>query len=271
MDMLLALILLTGAFAVSLYRRSSLPITLALTTFAMIVGTLLGGFAMFSWLLYIAIVAIACVPPIRQALVTQRALTMFRKVLPAMSKTEKEALEAGTVWWEAELFTGKPQWQKLQQISRAKLSEEEQAFLDGPVNTVCEMVNDYQVTHDLADLPPEVWQYLKQHKFFAMIIKKQYGGLEFSAYAQSLVLQKLTGVSSVLASTVGVPNSLGPGELLQHYGTQQQKDYYLPRLAVGKEIPCFALTSPEAGSDAGAIPDFGIVCEGLGRAKPSWV
>ena len=145
--------------------------------------------------------------------------------------------------------------------------QKEQAFLDGPVSEVCAMVNDYQVTHELADLPPEVWQFLKDHKFFAMIIKKKYGGLEFSAYAQSLVLQKLTGVSSVLSSTVGVPNSLGPGELLQHYGTNDQKDYYLPRLAEGKEIPCFALTSPEAGSDAGSIPDFGVVCKGEWEGK----
>jgi acyl-CoA dehydrogenase len=124
------------------------------------------------------------------------------------------------------------------------------------------MIDDWHITHEIADLPPEVWQYLKEHKFFAMIIKKQYGGLEFSAFAQSRVLQKLSGVSTVLASTVGVPNSLGPGELLQHYGTKQQQDYYLPRLVVGDEIPCFALTSPEAGSDAGSIPDFGIVCHG---------
>ncbi|CSA64193.1 Acyl-CoA dehydrogenase%2C short-chain specific [Vibrio cholerae] len=129
------------------------------------------------------------------------------------------------------------------------------------------MVSDYQVTHELADLPPEVWTFLKEKKFFAMIIKKQYGGLEFSAYAQSLVLQKLTGVSGVLSSTVGVPNSLGPGELLQHYGTEEQKNYYLPRLAEGKEIPCFALTSPEAGSDAGSIPDFGVVCKGQWEGK----
>lgn len=184
-----------------------------------------------------------------------------------MSQTEKEALEAGTVWWEAELFKGKPDWKKLHTIPAPKLSAEEQAFLDGPVNEVCAMVNDYQVTHELADLPPEIWTFLKEKKFFAMIIKKQYGGLEFSAYAQSLVLQKLTGVSSVLSSTVGVPNSLGPGELLQHYGTEEQKNYYLPRLAEGKEIPCFALTSPEAGSDAGSIPDFGVVCKGQWEGK----
>ncbi|CSB59827.1 Acyl-CoA dehydrogenase%2C short-chain specific [Vibrio cholerae] len=192
---------------------------------------------------------------------------MFKKVLPAMSQTEKEALEAGTVWWEAELFKGKPDWKKLHNIQAPKLSAEEQAFLDGPVNEVCAMVSDYQVTHELADLPPEVWTFLKEKKFFAMIIKKQYGGLEFSAYAQSLVLQKLTGVSGVLSSTVGVPNSLGPGELLQHYGTEEQKNYYLPRLAEGKEIPCFALTSPEAGSDAGSIPDFGVVCKGQWEGK----
>ncbi|MFA0231801.1 acyl-CoA dehydrogenase FadE, partial [Vibrio sp. 10N.261.45.A7] len=224
--------------------------------------TLFGNVAVTGWLCYLLAVAIFAVPTIRQTLISQKALSLFKKVLPAMSQTEKEALEAGTVWWEAELFKGKPEWKKLQNIADPKLSEAEQAFLDGPVNTVCEMVNDYQVTHELADLPPEVWQYLKDHKFFAMIIKKKYGGLEFSAYAQSLVLQKLTGVSSVLSSTVGVPNSLGPGELLQHYGTEEQRNHYLPRLAEGKEIPCFALTSPEAGSDAGSIPDYGVVCKG---------
>ena len=152
-------------------------------------------------------------------------------------------------------------------IPTPQLTDEERAFIEGPVVEVCSMVNDYQVTHDLADLPPEIWQYLKDNKFFAMIIKKKYGGLEFSAYAQSLVLQKLTGVSTVLSTTVGVPNSLGPGELLQHYGTTEQKDFYLPRLANGQEIPCFALTSPEAGSDAGSIPDFGVVCKGKWDGK----
>lgn len=124
------------------------------------------------------------------------------------------------------------------------------------------MANDFAITHEMADLPPELWAYLKEHRFFAMIIKKEYGGLEFSAYAQARVLQKLAGVSGITAITVGVPNSLGPGELLQHYGTEEQKDHYLPRLARGQEIPCFALTSPEAGSDAGAIPDTGVVCMG---------
>lgn len=262
MDILLSLLGMTAILGVCLYHRVSLVRALIALTGAMVALTLFGDVAVTGWLCYLLAVAILAVPTIRQTLISQKALSVFKKVLPAMSQTEKEALEAGTVWWEAELFKGKPEWKKLQNIADPKLSEAEQAFLDGPVNTVCEMVNDYQVTHELADLPPEVWQYLKDHKFFAMIIKKKYGGLEFSAYAQSLVLQKLTGVSSVLSSTVGVPNSLGPGELLQHYGTEEQRNHYLPRLAEGKEIPCFALTSPEAGSDAGSIPDYGVVCKG---------
>ncbi|MEZ8802313.1 acyl-CoA dehydrogenase FadE [Vibrio splendidus] len=262
MNILLSLLGMTAILSVCLYHRVSLVRALIVLTGAMVALTLFGGVAVTGWLCYLLAIAIFAVPAIRQTIISQKALSLFKKVLPAMSQTEKEALEAGTVWWEAELFKGKPEWKKLQNIADPKLSEAEQAFLDGPVNTVCEMVNDYQVTHELADLPPEVWQYLKDHKFFAMIIKKKYGGLEFSAYAQSLVLQKLTGVSSVLSSTVGVPNSLGPGELLQHYGTEEQRNHYLPRLAEGKEIPCFALTSPEAGSDAGSIPDYGIVCKG---------
>ncbi|MEZ8189160.1 acyl-CoA dehydrogenase FadE [Vibrio sp. 1F279] len=262
MNILLSLLGMTAILGVCLYHRVSLVRALIVLTGAMVALTLFGSVAVTGWLCYLLAIAIFAVPAIRQTLISQKALSLFKKVLPAMSQTEKEALEAGTVWWEAELFKGKPEWKKLQNIADPKLSEAEQAFLDGPVNTVCEMVNDYQVTHELADLPPEVWQYLKDHKFFAMIIKKKYGGLEFSAYAQSLVLQKLTGVSSVLSSTVGVPNSLGPGELLQHYGTEDQRNHYLPRLAEGKEIPCFALTSPEAGSDAGSIPDYGVVCKG---------
>ncbi|ENM5840142.1 acyl-CoA dehydrogenase FadE [Vibrio mimicus] len=267
MEILLSTSIVLLILGACLYQRTSLFTSLAALTFTMLALSLFGPFGFFSWALYLAAVAVLCIPSIRQSLISGKALAVFKKVLPAMSQTEKEALEAGTVWWEAELFKGKPDWKKLHTIPAPKLSAEEQAFLDGPVNEVCAMVNDYQVTHELADLPPEIWTFLKEKKFFAMIIKKQYGGLEFSAYAQSLVLQKLTGVSSVLSSTVGVPNSLGPGELLQHYGTEEQKNYYLPRLAEGKEIPCFALTSPEAGSDAGSIPDFGVVCKGQWEGK----
>jgi len=267
MDTLLSILGILLAIGLALYHRYTLATSIGLVAAVLILGSLFGSVGPLTWTVFIVFASIIAVPSLRQSLVSSKALVLFRKVLPAMSKTEKEALEAGTVWWEAELFKGKPDWRKLEQINPPKLSAEEQAFLDGPVNEVCAMANDYQITHELADLPPEIWQYLKDHKFFAMIIKKKYGGLEFSAYAQSLVLQKLTGVSGVLSSTVGVPNSLGPGELLQHYGTEEQKDYYLPRLTKGQEIPCFALTSPEAGSDAGSIPDYGEICTGQWQGK----
>ncbi|RNM09619.1 acyl-CoA dehydrogenase FadE [Dickeya undicola] len=202
------------------------------------------------------------VTPLRQRFFSAPALAVFRRVMPPMSKTEKEAIDAGTTWWEGELFRGAPNWHTLHAYPRPTLTPEEQAFLDGPVEEACRLANDFEITHERADLPPVLWAFLKQHRFFALIIKKEYGGLAFSAYAQAMVLQKLAGVSSILAITVGVPNSLGPGELLQHYGTDEQKDHYLPRLARGDEIPCFALTSPEAGSDASAIPDLGVVCYG---------
>ena len=200
--------------------------------------------------------------PMRKSMISVPVFRGFRKVMPPMSRTEKEAIDAGTTWWEGDLFQGNPDWKKLHNYPQPRLTAEEQAFIDGPVEEACRMANDFAITHEMADLPPELWAYLKEHRFFAMIIKKEYGGLEFSAYAQARVLQKLAGVSGILAITVGVPNSLGPGELLQHYGTEEQKDHYLPRLARGQEIPCFALTSPEAGSDAGAIPDTGVVCMG---------
>lgn len=267
---MLTFIYLTGficALAILAYHRTSRPTFTAAIAALLVLGTLLNVTGIISWLVFTIIALVLNISTLRKKLITHYALNSFKKVMPKMSQTEQEAIDAGTVWWEADLFSGKPNWNKLHAIQAPTLTTAEQAFLDGPVNDVCRMVNDFHVTHDLADLPPEVWQQLKQHKFFAMIIKKQYGGLEFSAYAQSLVLQKLTGVSTVLSSTVGVPNSLGPGELLQHYGTEDQKNYYLPRLAAGKEIPCFALTSPEAGSDAGSIPDFGIVKKGLWQGK----
>ena len=198
----------------------------------------------------------------RRKKITAPLLSVYQKITPQISDTERTALEAGTVGFEGELFSGKPDWSKLLKQPKPELSLEEQAFLDGPVEELCRMTDDWQITHELADLPPEIWEFVKKKKFFGMIIPKQYGGLEFSALAQSAVLQKLMGISGSLSSTVGVPNSLGPGELLLHYGTQEQRDYYLPRLADGREIPCFALTGPTAGSDATSIPDYGIVCKG---------
>ena len=189
-------------------------------------------------------------------------LKLFKRVSPEMSQTEREAIDAGSVWWDGELFSGKPRWSKLRKLQLPRLSEEEQAFLDGPVNKLCSMLDDWQITHEQNDLSEEVWAYIKEKKFLSMIIPKSYGGLEYSALAHSAVVMKISTRSVSAAVSVMVPNSLGPGKLLLEYGTQEQKDYYLPRLAVGKEIPCFALTNPEAGSDAGAIPDYGIVCRG---------
>ncbi|WP_394129881.1 acyl-CoA dehydrogenase FadE [Shewanella maritima] len=256
---IIAMIIVLGAMA---YLRVSLLTTTIAAAVVMAAGSALDIIHNATWVAFLVIALPLNIKAFRQNIISKPLLKVYRGIMPEMSSTEKEAIEAGTTWWEADLFAGKPNWNKLHNYPKARLTAEEQAFLDGPVETVCGMVEQHNVSHELADLPQEVWQYLKDHGFFAMIIKKQYGGLEYSAYAQSRVLQKLAGVSSELASTVGVPNSLGPGELLQHYGTKAQQDHYLPRLAKGLEVPCFALTSPEAGSDAGAIPDFGIVCKG---------
>ena len=215
-----------------------------------------------------AILALLLNPsPIRRAVLGAPVLALFRKILPRMSSTEKEALDAGTVWWDGELFSGKPDWKKLQAYPKPTLSAEEQAFLDGPVEDLCDMVNEWEITNDLHDLPPQAWQFIKDQGFLGMIIPKEYGGKGFSALMHSSVIVKLTTRSGTAAVSVMVPNSLGPAELLLHYGTKEQKDYYLPRLAKGLEMPCFALTSPEAGSDAGGIPDFGIVCRGEWQGK----
>lgn len=255
----LAFVLVVGGCA---YMRVALLPSTLIAVIMMVLGSALNVVGWLGWLVFCVIALPFNLTNFRQKLITAKALAVYQKIMPEMSQTEKEALEAGTTWWETELFSGKPQWAKLHNYTIRRLTAEEQAFIDGPVETVCGMVNAHQISHELADLPEEVWQYLKEQGFFSMIIKKKYGGLEFSAYAQSRVLQKLAGVSAELASTVGVPNSLGPGELLQHYGTIEQQDYYLPRLAKGLEVPCFALTNPEAGSDAGGIPDFGVVCKG---------
>ncbi|QIR14507.1 acyl-CoA dehydrogenase FadE [Shewanella aestuarii] len=256
---IIALIFVIGTMS---YLRVSLVTTTVATAIVMAVGSTMDIIGNIAWIVFLVVALPFNIKSFRQNFISRPLLKVYRGIMPEMSTTEKEAIEAGTTWWEADLFAGNPNWKKLHNYPQARLTAEEQAFLDGPVEEVCKMVNQHQVSHELGDLPQEVWQYLKDHGFFAMIIKKKYGGLEYSAYAQSRVLQKLAGVSSELASTVGVPNSLGPGELLQHYGTPEQQDHYLPRLAKGLEVPCFALTSPEAGSDAGSIPDFGVVCKG---------
>ncbi len=204
---------------------------------------------------------------LRQTFITRPFLRTYRRLLPSMSTTEKEALEAGTVWWDGQLFTGAPAWDQLMSCPAARLSAEEQAFLDGPCEELCRMLDDFDITHRLGDMPPHVWEFIKSKGFFAMIIPKKYGGLQFSAYAHSCVLIKVASRSATASSTIAVPNSLGPAELLLHYGTEEQKNHYLPRLARGEEIPCFALTGPRAGSDAAALPDTGVVCKGMWQGR----
>ena len=218
------------------------------------------------WLVFGAM-ALLNVDAFRLRFITRPFLKTYRRLLPSMSDTEREALEAGTVWWDGELFTGRPDWNKLLSAKAPQLTVAEQAFIDGPCEELCRMIDDWDITHRRADLPPEVWDFLKQQGFFAMIIPKRYGGLEFSAYAHSCVLVKLASRSATVSSTVAVPNSLGPAELLLHYGTEEQKNHYLPRLARGEDVPCFALTAPRAGSDAASIPDTGVVCRGVYGGK----
>lgn len=210
----------------------------------------------------LGLVVLVTVRPVRRALLTPHLLALFKRILPTMSDTERAALEAGTTWWDADLFSGQPDWPKLLACAKPSLSAEERHFLDHEVAHLSELVNDWE-TQLGQDLPPQAWEYMKSQGFLGMIIPKQYGGKQFSAYMHSQVVMKLSTRCSALAVSVMVPNSLGPAELLLHYGTEAQKDYYLPRLAVGVEVPCFALTSPYAGSDAAAIPDLGVVCMGM--------
>jgi alkylation response protein AidB-like acyl-CoA dehydrogenase len=226
----------------------------------------LGAAAWIIWPLFIAGAAFLNISTLRR-LATQKIFFWFQSVLPPMSVTEKEAIEAGDVWWEKELFQGRPDWQQLIDMPKPMLTKEEQAFLNNQVETLCDLLNDWEITHEYSDLPTNVWEYIKKEKFFGMIIPKEYGGLAFSPLAHSAVITKIATRSVSAAVTTMVPNSLGPAELLLQYGTEDQKKYYLPRLADGKEIPCFALTGPEAGSDAGAIPDKGIVCKGMFEGK----
>jgi acyl-CoA dehydrogenase len=226
--------------------------------------------ALTNWIVFGVFAALAAVLNlgfIRRKFFSDPVLAILRRILPDMTQTEKDAIDAGTVWWDADLFSGKPDWNKLLTIPAPRLTAEEQAFLDGPVEEACAMANDWEITHERYDLPPKLWQYIKDKGFLGMIIPKKYGGLGFSALAHSAVVMKLSTRSNALAVTVMVPNSLGPGELLLHYGTEEQKNHYLPRLAKGQEVPCFALTSPEAGSDAASIPDYGVVCKGMYQGK----
>jgi acyl-CoA dehydrogenase len=263
-------LLFAGAVLWLAYTRRSLATATVTLAMLLVAYTVLGAAApwwkIVLWLAFLPL-ALLNITPLRVRFLTRPFLITYKRMLPPMSSTEREALEAGTVWWDGELFTGDPNWKKLLDAAPPQLSAEEQAFLDGPCDALCTMLDDWDITHRRADLPPAVWDFLKRKGFFAMIIPKKYGGLEFSAYAHSCVLAKVASRSSTAAATIAVPNSLGPAELLLHYGTEDQKDWYLPRLARGEEVPCFGLTAPRAGSDAASIPDTGIVCKGMWQGR----
>ncbi len=263
------LIVLTIAF---IWFRMSMQTWLIAATVVMGVGLVTGT---TNWILSIVMLLVTTpllillyfAPELRRKLLTDPLYKVVKGSMPPISPTEQEAIDAGTVWWDAELFSGEPHWDKLMSLPKPMLNQEERAFIEGPVEELCEMSDDWEISHVKNDLPEEVWQYIKDQRFFGLNASKEYGGHGFSSYAQSCIVQKLSTRSGTVAVTVMVPNSLGPAELLYHYGTEEQKNYYLPRLSQGKEVPCFGLTNPWAGSDAAGMPDSGMVCKGTHDGK----
>ena len=245
------------------YKRIDYKTSSAALGATIVIFTLFGPSFFWSIILWLIFLPFLClnIAVLRKEYLTAPIYNSLKNKLPKLSSTEREALEAGGVWWEGEFFSGMPNWDKLLNLKPGKLSKEEQDFLDGPTEELCAMLDDWEINHNLLDLPDKAWEYLKEKKFFSLIIPKKYGGLGFSPLAVSLILSKASSCNSTLTSIMSVPNSLGPAELLLHYGTEEQKDYWLPRLAEGTDIPCFALTSPRAGSDATAIMDHGIICK----------
>lgn len=242
---------------ISLITAGLAIILLAIT----VSGSIAGPVMLAVWIIFALAAAVLNIESVRKKLMTGPLLERVKEILPPISATEQQAIDAGTIWWEAELFRGDPDWSKFKSYPPASVSKAEQEFIDGPVERLCEMLDDWDITHNRNDLPEEVWNYLKKNKFFGLIIPQEYGGLGFSAVANSEIVMKIASRSGTAGVTVMVPNSLGPAELLVHYGTDEQKKHYLPRLASGEEIPCFALTGPYAGSDASAMTATGIVCE----------
>lgn len=253
---------LAGFFVLS-FRRDSLIIQTIVYAVLLLALTFLSDahpvMLTVLWLLYVVVFSILNILPLRRLLISRHALKFFRRVMPSLSQTESEALLAGSVGWNHDIFSGKPDWDHFNGLAWLELSKVEREFLQGPVETLCSMIDAWQIKRDMK-IPDTIWKFLKSNGFFGLIIPKQYGGKAFSHAAHSTIIAKVSGVSAAVGTVIGVPNSLGPAELLLQYGTDAQKNHYLPRLAKGDEIPCFALTSPVAGSDAGSITDYGIVC-----------
>ena len=269
MTLLWLLVLLLGIAVIAHLRISPVPALAIVAVYLLLMGIAGEPPVWLMIVLWLALVAVA-VPllatDLRIRYISAPMFDWFKQVLPPISDTERDAIEAGSVWWDGELFSGRPNWNTLLAYPKPRLTEQEQAFLDGPTETLCAMVSEWDIGQRL-DLPPHVWDYIKTEGFFALIIPTEYGGKGFSAYAHSQIVMKLATRSGDLASTVMVPNSLGPAELLLHYGTEEQRNHYLPRLANGTDIPCFALTGPYAGSDAGAMTDSGVICKGMWQGE----
>lgn len=259
LSIVIQLFAIWAIFFFNLNRIIGSVITIAVAIFTALILT---PWALILGIPLIALSIIILFAPLRFNLITKPAYKTLANSMPSISTTEQEALEAGTSWWEKELFMGAPDWSQFEKYPYSTLSAEEQSFIDNEVELLCSMLDEWEIHHHLKDLPPEVWQFIKDKGFLGLIIPKSFGGKEFSSFAQSRIMSKIASRSLTTAVSCMVPNSLGPGELLMHYGTDAQKQQYLPGLAKGEEIPCFGLTSPEAGSDAGAIPDSGVVCYG---------
>lgn len=257
------LFLICILWAIFYFELSRLMATAMIIFASLFAAIFISPWSLLLGLPLIILSLIVVIDPLRKSLITQPAYKALAKAMPSMSSTEREALDAGTSWWEKELFMGAPDWKKFDGYVYPTLSAEEQSFLDHEVEHLCGLLNEWEIHHHLKDLPVEAWQYIKEQGFLGLIIPKEYGGRAFSSFAQSRIMSKISSRSLTTAVSCMVPNSLGPGELLLHYGTEEQKQRYLPGLAKGEEIPCFGLTSPEAGSDAGAIPDTGVVCYGV--------
>lgn len=258
---LLAMLVLVG---VLIYRQIALVAASSILIVAWLLLGVITPTLLSPWLVIplAALLLLLNLGPLRRALLSRSVFNLLKKTMPPISTTERDALEAGTTWWEKQLFSGRPDWQEFAQINLPQLTADEQSFIDNEVSQFCELLDEWDIQNNRKDLSPEAWQFLKEKKFFGLIIPKEYGGLDFSPYAQSRIMSKIASRSGTAAVTAMVPNSLGPGELLVKYGTEEQRQRWLPGLAQGTEIPCFGLTGPEAGSDAGSIPDTGIVCKG---------
>jgi acyl-CoA dehydrogenase len=267
-ELIFAALSVAAVFALAMNRASlrSWAIAAAIFTLVLQIGL---GFPLWTFLGWIAagLLFAASLPDIKRKYITLPAYGALKDAMPSISQTEREALEAGTIGWDAELFSGTPDFAKLRRVAPITLTDEERAFLDGPTNELCKRLDDWRIRHELHDVPDDIWRFVCDNGFLGMLISKEHGGLGFSAQAQSLVLGKISSKSADGVTIVMVPNSLGPGELIEKYGTETQKAHYLPRLARGEEIPCFALTGPFSGSDAAAMRDVGVVTKGMHDGK----